>query len=370
MFEEVLMGDLSQNGGEVQYLGHNAPLPFTMADLRAAIPKHCWLKDTKKSLSFFLRDTCIIILLALLAGYLNNSLIWPFYWITQGTLFWSLFVVGHDCGHGSFSNNQPLNDLIGHLAHSFLLVPYHGWRISHRRHHKNHGHVENDESWHPIIEKNYKEMGSVAKAFRFSPALLLMFAFPIYLCRRSPNKFGSHFHPDSPLFKPTERKMVLTSTTCWALMLTLLAYLSVIFDPSWILKLHVIPDMIGAAWLVVVTYLHHHGYKKEIAWYRGKEWSFIRGGLSTIDRDYGLLNSVMHDINTHVVHHLFPQIPHYHLIEATRAIKPILGHHYREPHKSRFFPHHLFKELFLSLAEDHFVDDEGDVVFYKSALSK
>ncbi len=45
----------------------------------------------------------------------------------------------------------------------------------------------------------------------------------------------------------------------------------------------------------------------------------MRGGLSTIDRDYGLFNKVHHDIGTHVVHHLFPQIPHYHLTEATEA---------------------------------------------------
>ena len=30
-----------------------------------------------------------------------------------------------------------------------IMVPYHGWRISHRTHHANHGHIENDESWTP-----------------------------------------------------------------------------------------------------------------------------------------------------------------------------------------------------------------------------
>lgn len=48
----------------------------------------------------------------------------------------------------------------------------------------------------------------------------------------------------------------------------------------------------------------------------GQEWSYLRGGLTTLDRDYGLINNIHHDIGTHVIHHLFPQIPHYNLIEA------------------------------------------------------
>ena len=38
-----------------------------------------------------------------------------------------------------------------------------------------------------------------------------------------------------------------------------------------------------------------------------KEWSYLRGGLSTLDRDYGIFNNIHHDIGTHVLHHLFPQ---------------------------------------------------------------
>lgn len=60
---------------------------------------------------------------------------------------------------------------------------------------------------------------------------------------------------------------------------------------------------------------------ERVPWYRGEEWSYLRGGLSTIDRDFGIFNKIHHDIGTHVVHHLFPQIPHYHLVEATEAAK-------------------------------------------------
>ena len=61
-------------------------------------------------------------------------------------------------GHQSFSNSRKINDLVGNIVHSSILVPYHGWRISHRTHHSNHGHVENDESWHPVTKSIYDTM--------------------------------------------------------------------------------------------------------------------------------------------------------------------------------------------------------------------
>jgi fatty acid desaturase len=39
-------------------------------------------------------------------------------------------------------------------------------------------------------------------------------------------------------------------------------------------------------------------------WCRGEQWSYLRGGLTTLDRDYGIFNKIHHDIGTHVVHHL------------------------------------------------------------------
>jgi hypothetical protein len=58
-------------------------------------------------------------------------------------------------------------------------------------------------------------------------------------------------------------------------------------------------------WLDAVTYLHHHGITKEkMPWYRGEEWSYLRGGLTTLDQDFGIFNKIHHNIETHVVHHL------------------------------------------------------------------
>ncbi|KAG6760091.1 hypothetical protein POTOM_036592 [Populus tomentosa] len=353
------------NEHEGDFFDPSAPPPFKLADIRAAIPKHCWVKNPWRSMSYVVRDVAVVCGLAVAAAYFNNWVVWPLYWFAQGTMFWALFVLGHDCGHGSFSNNPKLNSVVGHLLHSSILVPYHGWRISHRTHHQNHGHVENDESWQPLSEKIYKSLDNVTRTLRFTLPFPML-AYPVYLWSRSPGKKGSHFHPDSDLFAPNERKDVITSTACWTAMAALVACLSFVMGPVQMLKLYGIPYWIFVMWLDLVTYLHHHGHDEKLPWYRGKEWSYLRGGLTTLDRDYGWINNIHHDIGTHVIHHLFPQIPHYHLIEATEAAKPVLGKYYREPKKSGPLPFYLLGTLIRSMKQDHYVSDTGDVLYYQT----
>nr|AAM77643.2 chloroplast omega-3 desaturase [Prunus persica] len=342
-----------------------APPPFNLADIRAAIPKHLWVKDPWRSMSYVVRDVAVVLGLAAVAAYFNNWVVWPLYWFAQGTMFWALFVLGHDCGHGSFSNNPKLSSVVGHLLHSSILVPYHGWRISHRTHHQNHGHVENDESWHPLSEKVYKTLDKATQMLRFTLPFPML-AYPFYLWGRSPGKSGSHFDPNSDLFVPNERKDIITSTACWTAMAGLLVGLSFVMGPVQMLKLYGVPYWLFVMWLDLVTYLHHHGHEDKLPWYRGKEWSYLRGGLTTLDRDYGLINNIHHDIGTHVIHHLFPQIPHYNLVEATEAAKPVLGKYYREPKKSGPLPLHLLGVLIRSMKRDHYVSDTGDVVYYQT----
>ncbi|CAA7389424.1 unnamed protein product [Spirodela intermedia] len=339
--------------------------PFTLGEIRAAIPKHCWVKSPWKSMSYVLRDVVVVSALAAVAGYLNSWAAWPLYWFAQGTMFWAIFVLGHDCGHGSFSDSKTLNNIVGHVLHSFILVPYHGWRISHRTHHQNHGHVEKDESWHPLPERIYRSLERSTLKMRFTFPFP-MFAFPVYLLYRSPGKSGSHINPYSDLFTPNEREAVATSTICWTAMLLLLAGVTWLQGWIFVIKFYWIPYFIFVMWLDLVTYLHHHGYDEKLPWYRGEEWSYLRGALTTIDRDYGIINNIHHDIGTHVIHHLFPQIPHYNLRAATEGAKPVLGRYYRRPEKSGPLPTHLVEALARSLKEDHFVSDTGDVVYYQT----
>jgi len=329
-------------------------LPFTLKDVRAAIPDHCFQPSTARSLAYFFLDLGLIAGLYAIAAAIDSWWFFPIFWLAQGTLFWSLFVVGHDCGHGSFSKHKWLNDLVGHLSHTPILVPYHGWRISHRTHHANTGNLDTDESWYPVNEKKYGEMSWPEKLVRFYIPLL---AYPVYLFRRSPDRKGSHFLPSSDLFRPSEKWDVLTSTACLIAFLGFLGALTYQFGPIFTLQYYVGPYVIFVMWLDLVTFLHHT--EADIPWYRGEDWYFLKGALSTIDRDYGFINPIHHNIGTHVAHHIFSNMPHYHLLEATEAIKPVLGDYYRKSEES------IWTSFWRSYWACHFVPNEGGKVYYQ-----
>ncbi|KAI5346932.1 hypothetical protein L3X38_014811 [Prunus dulcis] len=91
--------------------------------------------------------------------------------------------------------------------------------VSHRTHHQNHGHVENDESWHPLSEKVYKTLDKATQILRFTLPFPML-AYPFYLWSRSPGKSGSHFDPNSDLhwngtFIVQHLRKVLVCLMCW-----------------------------------------------------------------------------------------------------------------------------------------------------------
>eukprot|EP00746_Dinoflagellata_sp_MGD_P001303 gnl/MRDRNA2_/MRDRNA2_102459_c0_seq1.p1 gnl/MRDRNA2_/MRDRNA2_102459_c0~~gnl/MRDRNA2_/MRDRNA2_102459_c0_seq1.p1 ORF type:complete len:565 (-),score=50.96 gnl/MRDRNA2_/MRDRNA2_102459_c0_seq1:697-2391(-) len=368
------------------------PPPFSLQDVRDSVPKHLWKKNGWKSMSYLVRDIVQAVVLgvaatkaaALMPAWAAMMTVWPAYALLQGSVMWGLFVIGHDCGHQSFSNNKALNDFVGNIVHSSILVPYHQWRISHRKHHSSHGHVENDESWGPMTKTEYEKLSEMNTINRFGcPAPL--FAYPFYLAKGTTDKPGSHYNPDnSRLFQPTEKKLVIESNTFNLGMVGVLAACTAKFGLLSMLKYYFAPWLVYVVLLDAVTYLHHHGHHDAdhaMPWYRGDEWTYLRGGLTCLDRDYGILNNLHHDIGTHVIHHLFPQMPHYNLLEATQHLKKLLGPYYRQPEPcpgpaigggyanggvSLGLPTHLIKPMFRSFKNDRYVKDDGDVLFYRA----
>ncbi len=325
----------------------------TLQTYKKSIPEELFQPSLVLSISYFFWDYAWIIGLAMAKWQLNSLWFEPVYWFLQGTFFWALFVVGHDCGHGSFSGSRRINDFFGTLAHTILLVPYHGWRVSHRTHHNFHGNIDKDESWYPVSKSEYEKMSSVSKFLRFKVFLIV---FPLYLFVRSPGRDGSHFHPESPLFSKGDRYKVVASSFFWGLWFVALTLFGLNFGFWNLFTYYIAPYSVFVVWLSVVTYLHHTA--PEVPWYRGKSWDYVKGALSTVDRTYGIFEPIHHNIGTHTVHHLFPKIPHYNLLSANAHLKEIVP-------DLKFESKSVLKAVLNSSANCKFVSDEGETVFYQ-----
>lgn len=138
----------------------------------------------------------------------------------------------------------------------------------------------------------------------------------------------SHYNPDAPIFSKRERAEVAASDAGVVTALALLYTLGASIGFPRLAALYGVPLLIVNGWLVLITLLQHT--HPALPHYKTADWDWLRGALSTVDRSYGwFLDAAFHHIaDTHVAHHLFSQIPHYHAQEATAALKKVLGPYY------------------------------------------
>eukprot|EP01134_Creolimax_fragrantissima_P001551 CFRG1551T1 len=355
---------------------------INLSKVRAAIPDHCWKISTWKSTMYLLQDFVLIGGAYALRYYCLETamdgahgivvasgarLLW---WNLLGFFLWCLFMCGHDAGHGTFSSSPVVNMIAGHIAHTPLLVPFHGWRQSHRIHHKYHNDLNRDKTWTPIKEstaQRWVDNGEMYDKVRFTPLSLLIFPYYLLISESDDLVYGSHFNPfNGTLFTNThDRVFAAIGTTSIVMFISGVVGVAVQNSSSigagllasidW----YFIPYLIFTMWLSLVTNLHHT--HPESTFYRNGHWSFVKGAASTIDRDFGsVINYLMHHIETHVVHHLFfTKIPHYNLVEATEYAKPALGVHYKKD----------LRNPLMAFLEDmpycKTVTDEGDTVQFR-----
>jgi len=160
----------------------------------------------------------------------------------------------------------------------------------------------------------------------------LTLGWPLYLMfnisGRKYDRHACHFDPYSPIYSNRERAQIYLSDVGVLAAGFGLYKLAAAKGLAWVLCIYGVPLLIVNGFLILITWLHHT--HPALAHYDSSEWDWFRGALSTVDRDYGVLNKVLHHItDTHVSHHLFSTIPHYHAEEATKAIRPILGDYYQ-----------------------------------------
>ncbi|BFZ58032.1 hypothetical protein PYCC9005_005090 [Savitreella phatthalungensis] len=376
--------------------GREFKLPdYTMKEIYDAIPEHCFERSAIRSLSYVARDLVLVLAIGYAATYIHllpsfplRAAAWLAYAVVQGCVGTGLWVLAHECGHQAFSPSKQLNDTVGFILHSALLVPYFSWKFSHHRHHQQTGNLGKDTVFvpktrsqkiqscggdpakfpeHAADESRFAELVEetpIATAWHLVqqqiggwPAYLLMNVTGQKYEGHS-TKEVNHFWPLSPLFKPEQRFEILLSDIGLAFALGCLYLAKQRFGMAAVILYYILPYLVVNNNLVMITFLQHTD--PALPHYREGEWNYARGAAATIDRELGFVGRhIFHGIiETHVCHHLIARIPFYNADEATVHIRKVMGNHYQRDETN------FFVALFRAARTCQWVDDEGDVVFY------
>lgn len=156
-----------------------------------------------------------------------------------------------------------INDIVGFILHTILLVPFHSWRITHGLHHSYTAHMEKDQVFVPVEKgPNDKVNNSILATFLDIFAMLLI-GWPLYLFfnfsgnRTYWGKRTNHFEPQSPLFHERQYWLIVYSNIGIIAMIGLLFTLGSINGLWWISKYYLFPYLVVNFWLVLITFLQH-----------------------------------------------------------------------------------------------------------------
>ena len=329
---------------------------LSLDKIRAVIPKEAFVKSLFWSLFYMVFDYAVWIGATYLIWNFRHSEEYDSYpdyvqygatllfWNIAGFYMWCIFVVGHDCGHGTFSESSTLNNILGHICHGSIMVPFWPWALSHKRHHMHHNHVDKDYShpWYTPDKLDPEGAPEFALARQMENFTWMRFIFPfigwaIYLFGLPD---GSHFFPvailgdmNNRMWKESyamaakkseqydeHKKCLVSSAVVFAFAYAILEYW---FHWDWNLfaYYYLAPALVYGWWLVTVTYLQHHDHSTLV--FDNDNWTFVYSAFETIDRKFGFgVDTLHHHISDgHVVHHLFyKNIPHYNLPIATDAL--------------------------------------------------
>jgi acyl-lipid omega-6 desaturase (Delta-12 desaturase) len=292
------------------------------------------LKDTAKRVAAFRGAQDRRAMWELAASAVPLGILWMLMWLSLDvsyglTLLLSLpaagfllrlFLIQHDCGHGSFLKARRANDWLGRCIGVITLSPYDYWRRTHAMHHASTGDLDR------------RGFGDVATLTVLEFAVLSKFGQLQYRLYRHPFvMFGvgpafvfllQHRVPIG-LMRAGWRPWISTMGTnavvalIWSVMIFVIG-----LGPFLLIQLPMtlIAASIGV-WLFFVQHQFEHTY-----WRGGDEWSFHEAavyGSSHYILPRGL-RWITANIGLHHVHHLCSTIPSYRL-PAVLSAHPELG---------------------------------------------
>lgn len=232
--------------------------------------------------------------------------------IPTAGLMMRVFVLQHDCGHGSYFKSKLANDVVGMICSVITMTPYNCWRKLHAVHHATSGDL--DRRGHGDIDTL-----TVDEYLRSSPMRRLgyrLYRNPLVLFGIGPVLHFvvlQRFNRGIPASWHKER--LSTHITNVLLAATLVGF-SMLFG-FWNVVLVFFPAaLMGAAIGVWLFYVQHQF--EESYWQYNDKWEYFKAGIK--GSSYYALPKVLQwftaNIGIHHLHHLDHLIPNYRLQEC------------------------------------------------------
>lgn len=225
-----------------------------------------------------------------------------------------LFMLQHDCGHGSLFPRRSINDWVGRALGVLTFTPYDYWRRTHAVHHASAGNLERrgigDVDTLTVREYQERSRAGRLRYWLYRHPLVMFGLGPAWL-------FVCQYRLPVGLMRSGAAPWLSTITTnfCIAAMATALIWLM-----GWSSFLLVQAPIILIASTVGVWLFYIQHQFEDTHWAEGEEWNHQTAALHGSSH-YDLppiLRWLSGNIGIHHVHHLSSRIPFYRLPEVLR----------------------------------------------------
>ena len=218
-----------------------------------------------------------------------------------------IFIIQHDCGHGSFFKSKRANDFWGMAASIISFTPYHYWRKNHAIHHASAGKLDQrgiGDIYTMTVEEylNQSKWGRLKYRLYRNPIILFVF-IPVVLfvvLYRLPIS-------DKKDFKKFQPSVYITSIVIALIVAGLIWLLG--WQTFLMIQLPItfIASTTGT-WLFYVQHQFEDTY-----WSESNGWDYTSAAMrgSSYYKLPKILQWFTGNIGFHHIHHLSPKIPNY-----------------------------------------------------------
>ena len=233
--------------------------------------------------------------------------------LLAGMFLVRVFIIFHDCGHGSYFKSRKANDVVGFVTGLLTLTPFYQWRWDHAIHHATSGHLDKrgtGDLWTLTVQEYLESSRWKRFAYRMARNPVVLFVIAPLVVMVIKQRFPSH---------NADKRERLSVYWMNVAILGMAAGLSLLFGflPYLLIQLTVlaVAGSIGF-WLFYVQHQFEGVY-----WERAEQWDYAAAALkgSSFYKLPKILQWFSGNIGYHHIHHLSARIPNYNLERCHKA---------------------------------------------------